>query len=60
MKNIPNIANELSVQIEDLEPIVLSITNNQRAIISKGEVMRRTEFARSHSGITPASDEFSV
>ena len=56
MENVPNIADELPIKIEELDSVVLSITDNQRAILGKREVVWRAEFARSRSGNTPAPD----
>src|ERR1700730_2928974 len=58
MENVPNVADEISIQIEELDSVVLSITDNQRAILGKCEIVWRAEFTRSRSGNTPAPDQF--
>jgi hypothetical protein len=58
MENVPNVADELSIQIEELDSVVLSITDNQRAILGKCKIVWRAEFTRSRSGNTPAPDQF--
>jgi len=60
MKQVANLANEFALLIEQLDSIILSITDDNVAILQKRDAVGRAEFSRTCARGAPAFDQPTV
>ena len=54
MEKVANVADEITIEVEELDSVVLSVTDNHLPIIGKGKIVWGTEFPGARSGTAPA------